>query len=418
MGFVKPKRFFLALLVLLSFPTLKAVSKDHSSSANGSADLSGQPNGSSDPSSSASNENGNLKQWFDRIDISGFINVGYVRTGADGTEPNGHFYAGERLFGANLFIDAKIDEGISARNELVFYNQAVTLKSMYVQFKDAFNSRGLASFKIGRFDLPYGDEYLWQNAPDNPMVLRTAGWPWGVSQGVLLFGHLDALGWVASVTDGLAAPNLDYDDNKGKSLNLKLDLDPADWLHLSASGMEGGTHAQSNLNFGEILITPVGSAVSRSVLGVSPSSMVDFQACQGDVRVRIGQEVQMRGDLGTVFINDVDPYARQLIYYYGEAKVNITPELYVVGRYSAIGTFDSGKGYLLGGDYDGAQAFGYDTKSLTRFGGAVGYWISPNTVLKVEFDNDAIALIDPAVGVDPDPGNDRYTLASEMVVKF
>src|SRR5581483_2401136 len=213
MGLVKPKVFFLALLVLLSITVVQAAGKDHPSSTKGSTDPNGQQIGSSDPSSSTSNDAGNLKQWFDRINISGFINAGYVRTGSNGAEPNGHFYAGERLFGATLLIDAKIDEGITARNELVFYNQAVTLKAMYVQFKDAFNSGGLASFKIGRFDLPYGDEYLWQNAPDNPMVLRTAGWPWGVSQGILLYGHSDALGWVASVTDGLAATDLDFDDN-------------------------------------------------------------------------------------------------------------------------------------------------------------------------------------------------------------
>ena len=71
-----------------------------------------------------------MMAWYDRVTLSGFVNGGYVKTGTDGAEANGHFYAGERLFGANLFIDATIDEGIALHNELFFYNQAVNLKEM------------------------------------------------------------------------------------------------------------------------------------------------------------------------------------------------------------------------------------------------------------------------------------------------
>jgi hypothetical protein len=421
---MKPLELRVFFAVLPAFLLLGSISTSlgaQTDAGKTSVDLSGAQNASID---SNSGTGAGMKQWFDRIDLSGFVNAGYVKTGGNGNEPNGHFYAGERLFGANLFIDANIDDGILAHNELLFYNQTIDLDELYIEFKDPLKTGGLLSLKVGRIDIPYGDEYLWQSAIDNPMILRTAEWPWGFSQGVEVFGHAEGWTWVSSVMDGLGFGGgeggfpFDRDDSTGKMVNLKLNYDPTDWVHLSASAMDGGPHASSAMILNGINIAPVGSAGGPSVLGISHNSMVDFQAWQADARLRFGQTVQLRGDFGNVFINDTDAYARQLTYYYGEAKVNITPDFYLVGRYSAIGTFDNGKGYMFGGDYDGAASFGYDLKSFSRVGCAVGYWLSNNTVWKAEVDNDTLALIDPAVGVDPDPGNNRYTVATEVVVKF
>ena len=424
-----------AVFFVLSSSALQAetTSNKASKTSQKKVDLSGDQfqsiNQASSPNSEASGDN--MRQWFDRIDLSGFVNAGWVKTGADGAELNGHFYAGERLFGANLFIDAKIADDILAHNELYFYNQEVDLKELYVEFKDFLKTDGLFSLKVGRIDIPYGDEYLWQNAIDNPMVLRTAEWPWGFSQGIEVFGRSGSVGWIASVMDGFAwgvgedGHPFDHDDSPFKAFNGKLNLDPTDWFHLSASAMENGTHSSSALILDGVNITPVGTIIDAggpatvtSTLGISPSSAVDFQAYQFDARLKLGNLVQLQGDYGTVNIIDVAPFGRSLRYYYGEAKVNITSQFYVVGRYSAIGTFDSTKGYMFGGDYDGATSFGFDVKSFSRLGGALGYKITDNTILKVEVDNDTVQLIDAAVAAGIVPGNDRYTLASEVDVKF
>ncbi len=361
--------------------------------------------------------NDSTGQWTDNFKLSGFTNAGYVKTGSSGSETDGHFYAGERLFGAGLFLNAQVDNDISVYNELFLYNQAVTLKDLYVQFKDPLQTGNLLSLRVGRIDLPYGDEYLWQYPINNPMILRTAEWPWGFSQGVLIFGHSGSIGWQASITDGLATPFLDHDDSTDKSLNAKITFNPTNWLHFALSGMNGGNHAASNLNFDSVDITPVGSIVSPSVLGVSPSAMVDFQAWQGDGRIKLGP-LQLKGDFGMVYINDVAPFARTLTYYFGEAKFDFTRELYICGRYSAIGTFDENEGYMFGGDYDNATEFGYDVESFSRAGIALGYKLGKNTIFKIEGDNDWITLIQPAIGIDPSPGTNRYTLATEVDVKF
>jgi hypothetical protein len=355
-----------------------------------------------------------MMPWYDRVTFSGFVNAGYVKTGANGAEVDGHFYAGERLFGANLFIDATIDEGIAMHNEILFYNQAMNLEELYVVFKDPLKNGGLVNLKVGRMDIPFGDEYLWQYPLDNWMVLRTAEWPWGFSQGVEAFGHSGPLKWVVSVMDGLGGGTgeddfpFDHDDNLGKMVNAKLDLNPVEWLHLSVSGMDSGQHTTSALLLNDVNVVPVSG---------SPSAMVAFQAWEADAKISL-DPVQVRGNIGQLYLNDVDPYSRTLTYYYGEAKVNITRDLYLVGRYSAIGTFDANKGYAFGGDYDEGPSFNFDLKSMTRYGLGAGYWIGADTVLKAELDQDTLTLIDPAVGVDPDPGTDRYTFATEVAVKF
>jgi hypothetical protein len=387
------------------------------SSPKRSVNLSDQQFPSIDQALPVTTNGDSLGPLTNSLKLSGFTNAGYVKTGQDGAEPDGHFYAGERLFGAGIFLNAQVDKSISVYNELFLYNQAVTLKELYVQFKDPLQTGNLLNFRLGRIDLPYGDEYLWQYPIDNPMILRTAEWVWGFSQGVLVFGHSGALGWQASITDGLAAPALDHDDSTDKSLNAKLTFNPDSGIHFALSGMDGGDHAASNLNFDSVNITPVGSLPGFSVLGVSPSSMVDFKAWQGDARLKFGP-LRLMGDYGMVYIDDVYPFSRTLSYYFGEAKFDLTRELYVCGRYSAIGTFNGNEGYMFGGDYDNATDFGYDVESFSRVGGAIGYRLSKNTVWKAEVDNDTITLINPAIGKDPNPGTNRYTLATEVDVKF
>ena len=61
---------------------------------------------------------------------------------------------------------------------------------------------GLLGIKAGRIDIPFGEEYLWQDAPDNPLISNTAAYPWLWDEGILFYGNLGRVGWVAAITDG------------------------------------------------------------------------------------------------------------------------------------------------------------------------------------------------------------------------
>lgn len=368
------------------------------------------------PGAAASDASLDPTQWYNRITLSGFANAGFVQTGANGAEPEGHFYASERELGSMLFLDATLSDDISLHNEFYLYNQALGLKQLYIEVRNPAGGEGLLSLRIGRIDIPFGEEYLWQNADDNPMILRTAAWPWGYSQGLLLFGRLGLFRWIVSGMDGQGSASLSTDNGTGKSFVSRLSLDPATWLHLSASGIKDGEYDESALTFNGNPLTPLGATSLAS--GPSTSSTVAFEAGEGDLVLKLGRRFRLRGDYGMVSVADRAPYDRTFSYYYGEAKFDLTRTVYLVGRYSAIGTFDPKKGYEFGGDYDNATDFNDDVESLTRAGGAIGWNILDNLVWKVEGDNDTVQLIDAARLAGLNQGASRWTAASEFVAKF
>jgi hypothetical protein len=353
-----------------------------------------------------------LQQWFDRITIGGDFNVGFLKTGPKALQPNGLFYAGGNIYGANLFIDADLGDGLWAHSTLSVASSGLGVEELYVQAKDFLHTDGLISAKAGRMDIPFGEEYLWQYPFENPMVLRTTAWPWDEDEGVEAFGKAGQVSYVAAVLSGSSGTYAGSDDSPYYSLVGRVGYDPTDWLHLGASAMENGSHASSAFALNFVHITPVAG---------SPSKLVDFQAYETDATVKIARLIKLSGDGGLVSIDDVNPYARTIYYYFGQAQVNLTDELYICGRYSAIGTFNSSQGYKFGGDFDGAFALtpAFDTESLSRVGMAVGYKLNDSTVFKVEADEDAIGLISSApAGEVAAAGQDRYTLATEVDVKF
>jgi hypothetical protein len=359
-----------------------------------------------------------LQQWFNRITIGGDLNVGFVKTGAGGGQPNGLFYAGGNIYGANLFIDAELGDGFWAHSTLSVSSAGLGVEELYVESKDFLHTDGLVSAKAGRMDIPFVEEYLWQFPFENPMVLRTTAWPWDEDEGVEAFGKAGQLSYVAAVMSGSSGTYAGADDSPYLSLVGRVGFDPTDWLHLGASAMENGNHASSAEAFNFVHITPVAG---------SPSKTVDFQAYETDATVKIAHLIKLSGDGGLVSIDDVNPYSRTLYYYYGQAQVNLTDEFYVCGRYSAIGTFDSTEGYKFGGDYDGAFGLAptpggianFDTDSLSRVGVALGYKLNDSTILKVEVDDDTLQMISstPAFEAAAAGGN-RYTYAGEVDVKF
>ena len=44
--------------------------------------------------------------------------------------------------------------------------------------------------KLGRIDIPFGDEYLWQDAIDNPLITNSAAYPYGWDEGILRIWRL------------------------------------------------------------------------------------------------------------------------------------------------------------------------------------------------------------------------------------
>ncbi len=122
------------------------------------------------------------KPWYQNIDVSGLGAVWLADSGSDGTRPDPGFVIKE----STLFIEAQAWEDVS-----FFFEVQTTLlqrdntpevrtAEVYAHFRNILNRWGddLLSVKIGRVDIPFGEEYLWQDAPDNPLISNSAAYPW------------------------------------------------------------------------------------------------------------------------------------------------------------------------------------------------------------------------------------------------
>ena len=122
---------------------------------------------------------------------------------------------------------------------------------------------------------------------------------------------------------------------------------------------------------------------------------------------------------GQAFLDDADSsFNRDWLWFMIEALYYITPEFYVVGRYSEAGTYDNSEGYRFDGRiFAGAdRALGFDMKRFQRFSLGFGLKLNPNVLIKIEGGWDRFTLIDVSP-LDPENGN-RWFAGGEVVLSF
>ena len=252
--------------------------------------------------------------------------------------------------------------------------------------------------KIGRMDLPFGEDYLTQDVVDNPLVTLSAAYPYGFDEGIVLYGALSGVHWVTAVMDGTDARATE--DNADKFVSLKFYGNPTPSLYLSASAFRNGESAESAFEFGGTNLVPVGADGLTSSAGTSGSRSVDSYAYELDAKYLFGEDRYVKAQFGSTYVDDDNSeFDRKIFYFQIEPKWNLGPRLgnkwYVVARVSAVGTFDEDKGYAFDGKpfAGGKSAFGFDTKALYRYAIGLGYWPNPRTLVKLEYSHDDFQAI-------------------------
>lgn len=360
--------------------------------------------------------------WWRNIDISGFGAAGFYDTGSAGTRDHGGFEIKE----ASLFIDAEVWENLSFFFEFQTNrlgrdgDQFTRTGEVHVHARNIVPSADTPiGLKLGRIDVPFGEEYLWQDAIDNPLITNSAAYVYATDEGLMLYSSVRGVHWIASVTDGLLFRG--REENSDKALNLKFFGNPTESLYLSASYMNNGDSSLSALQFAGSFIQPVG-ARHQSTLGASPSSEVnsEFYSVNG--------RYDFRGDwvngyvalsAGRAEIDDKDPqFDRDFRWFAVEPLVTLGDQYYVVARYSEIGTYDDDEGYHFDGKTfaGGNTAFGYDTQRLRRLGLGFGWTPNPRLKAKVEIGKDWFDVIDASVLETNN--SDRTFAALEVAVKL
>lgn len=359
------------------------------------------------------------KPWYQKVEVAGFGAFWFVDSGQDGTRPEAGFVVKE----SSLFIEAEAWEDMALFFEVQTtvlqrdHNTDVRTGEVHVHFRNMLKRWGAGPLgvKVGRVDIPFGEEYLWQDAPDNPLVSNSAAYPWLWDEGIVVYGEFGRIGWIASVMDGTITRS--QEDDAEKAVTAKVYGSPWEALYLSASLMQTGASARSAILLGGSLLQPVG-ANGASSAGESPSTRVDTRLYQADVQWNLGAETRLDLSFGQAFVDDaVDAFDRDLTWFMGQARRGLGAGFYAAGRYSEIGTYDGMQGYHFGGEFlAGGQAFGYDAKKLRRVSAGMGWNPNPQMGLKLEVGRDLFEVIDTS-SFDPQD-DDRTFYVLELYASF
>lgn len=318
-----------------------------------------------------------------KVNISGQLAAGYFKTASKGQYPEGEF----RLDEARVFLEAKGWEDVYAFMELNVmtregYDDAVRIGEVYIDFEHVLKWRGLESLvnvRLGRFYIPFGEEYSVRYAIDNPLISHTLSDLWGVDEGIELYGSLGPVQYAVAVQNGGHA--VAFEGTSDKSVTARLTYQPKSWLRLSGSAMRTGdlsvqTEGISEMWFGNSFFTSLGN----------PNTTTRFHAdlAEGDVQFLFSRgHLKLAG--GGIHYDDNDRTAenrRDVAYYYAEGMFRFTKQFYGAARYSQV-LAEEGFPIPANGNFNDYGLA--PTDNLWRLSLGLGYTPNPNLVFKVEY---------------------------------
>jgi hypothetical protein len=327
-----------------------------------------------------------LREHVGKLRIGGEGAVGFFDSGERGEFPNNEFRVDE----AKLFLETPLFDdvyffseiNITLRDEREEY---LRVGELYLDFENLgrwFNRDRWLNLRVGRLDIPFGEEYLTRDSVDNPLISHSVSDLWGVDEGIALYGGVGKFNYILAVQNG-GHPSL-HDYNGDKAIVGRLSFDPTKWLHLSASAMRTGDLDVEEDEYSEMWLA---NAFIRAIGDPATTTTFRAELFEGDVRF-----ILPRGHLhaagGYIHSDDNDSSGadneRDVYYYYAEGVFNVTPKIYAAARFSQI---FADEGFpLLGGSGSWMQYFVDELSTeLSRLSVGVGYRPTPNLLLKTDF---------------------------------
>ena len=335
-----------------------------------------------EPSAPQSDDSKSL--GLSKVHLSGEAGLAFFDSGSNGRFPNSEFRVDE----AKLFLEANVWKDVYLFTELNIVtredpNINVRMGEVYVDFENVsklWHQDRLLNLRVGRMDIPFGEEYQTRDAIDNPLISHSLSDIWGVDEGIELYGTFRNFQYAAAVQNG-GMPAL-RDFTSDKSFVGRLGFDPVKRLHLSASAMRTGDVDVKGDKFSELWF---GNGYIRA-LG-SPATTTRFHATlfEGDVEVKLPAG-HLKAAGGFINFDDNDSAAnnqRDVYYYYLEGLHNFTDKFYAAGRFSQI---LARQGFPIAGNADFGKYFLQElTEDLWRLSLGAGYRWSRDLVLKAEY---------------------------------
>jgi hypothetical protein len=331
----------------------------------------------------------------------------------------------------NLRFDAAIAKDTAVAKDISFYFEWLIYRygerpeddvgDAYVQFDQLVQQEWL-NMKAGRFEIPFGEEYLWfsDGVYNNPLANYSVACPYGWDEGLLLFGRFETampVSYWVHVTAG--DEQATDDDDSDKEYGIKLAVEPTPSLMLSASALRTG-----NLGNADHPAEAAFGWGGTHPFSVNGATLDDVVAWELDAKLHLGRSVELWGAYGDVSVEDGTMPAddRDFHYTIAQALVDgsiVTPDIgwlastYAVVRYSEIGTYDSTEGYKFVGASSG-WSLGPLTEDVSAWQFGVGYHISANAKVVAEYDLYDFNLTDGAAGDAYD--RDQYLI--DLAIRF
>jgi hypothetical protein len=319
---------------------------------------------------------------FGKVHLSGEGGAGLFWTGSQGQFPNAEFRVDE----AKLFVDAQVWDDVYAFAEINLASREqqdvnLHLGELYVDVEDIsklWNQPGQLNARIGRLDIPFGEEYLTRDVIDNPLISRSLPDIWGVDEGLEIYGTIGKFGYTAAVQNGGIPDTRDF--NADKSIAGRLSYDPTPRLHFSVSGMRTG---DLNSNNDKLSAQWFAGGFFRSL---ESSTVFHADLVEADAQWKLPHG-HLKAFGGYIHYNDDGSanFQRDVYYYSLEGIHDLTPnhKLYAGARFSQIFAHN---GFPIVGNGDmGTYLFGPLADQMWRLSLGVGYRWSDHFVVKSEY---------------------------------
>lgn len=347
---------------------------------------------------------------FNRVALSGEGGLAFFYSQPGGQTPNPEF----RINEARLFIDAPVWNQVYFYSEVDFATPETTslvlqVGELYLDWENIsslWNCDRLLNLRVGRFYVPFGEEYQERFAIDNPLISHSVSDLWGADNGVQIYGSKSIFTYNLALQNGGIQSSTDFTGDK--SITGRISCDPNQWLHLSVSGMRTG-----EIDAGGDVLSAMwfGNGFFRSI-GSPNTTRFGANLVEGDVQAKF-PGLQLKSAGGYINYSDNDPLGsnhRDVYYYYVEGRYDIWQKLYLATRWSQV--FANNGFPIVGNGPMNTFLFGPLTTEYWRLSLGAGYAFSKRLVVKTEYS------FNRGTELDGTPRDQENLVALEMAFAF
>lgn len=322
--------------------------------------------------------------WTDHLIISGRGAAAFFSSEENGAYPNDEF----RIDEARLRLEAKLGADAYFFTEVNLADrdddrEETWLGDLYVDIENIgqfWDAELPLNVRFGRFDIPFGEEYQYRDAIDNPLITHSLTDFWGIDEGIAFYGGFSTWDYILAVQNGSHPFFNDF--NSDKSVTLRIGYQPAKSWRFSVSAMRTGDLDAQGDEMSEMWY---GSGFFRGIGAAATNGTFSVELLEANLR-KTWSGGHFAAAAGMTWYDDDQPGSREHTseYISLELAQDITERWYVAGRFSRI---ESDEGMPLVGLGPFFPDFFSDdlVTEIWRVSLGTGYRISRNLIAKTEY---------------------------------